>query len=120
MLTDPQVYTVNTVAKSMPRVSSVGSSSQYQMPDNLFSLKITHSSVRRDKKLRQKHLLLFTQRKQVTDPITSITDLDDCTISVQVDRPEVGWTDVEIFQLVDAVKAKLIQAYVTQLYGRES
>lgn len=117
---DPQVYTVNAVAKSMPRIKSEGFSSLYSMPDESFSLQVRHSQLTKAKKLRDKHLLAFTHRKVVTDPITTINDFDTCTVSLQIDRPNVGWTDVEIWHMIDAVKTKLLQALATQLVGRES
>lgn len=119
-LTDPQVYTVSGVDKTMPRISTGQRSATYQTSDQSFKLDVSHRQARVDKKLRLKSFLVFTNRKIVADPLTSVNDFDQASVSVLFDRPEAGWTIAEFDALVQSVKAELTTAYVTQILGQES
>lgn len=119
-LTDPQSITVNAVAKSMPRIVNDGTHSTYQMPDQTFSLDIRHTSLRKDKKLRVKSLVSFSQRAIVPDPLTSVNDYETVTISLQIDRPEAGFTSTQIDQMIAGFKTWCDTNMVAKLFGRES
>lgn len=119
-LADPQTITVNAVAKVMPRVLVGNLSSTFELSDKTFSLAIRHSSQQVAKKARVKSLASFTQRKIVPDPLTAVNDYETVTISIQVDRPEVGFTTAEIDQMSAGFKTWLSTALLTQLLGRES
>lgn len=120
MLTDPQSITVNAVAKSMPRLISGNLASTYVKDDSTFSLKISHNQFNRDKKRRIKSLVQFSQRAVVADPLTSVNDFEDVTISFQIDRPEAGFTATQIGQMVAGLQTWLDATMVGKLYGRES
>lgn len=117
---DPQSITVNAVAKSMPRILNEGTHSLYQMSDQTFSLDIRHRTVRRDKKLRVISLVAFTQRKVVADPLTAINDYEILTESVQIDRPEAGFTSTEVDQQWTGFKTWFDTTALGKIYGRES
>lgn len=119
-LADPQVITVNAVAKSMPRIPQQSPETLYQMNDLTFSLKIKHTPFKQDKKSRIKSLVTFIQRAVVADPLTSVNDYETVAISVQIDRPEVGFTSTQIDQMVAGFKTWLDTTMVGKLYGRES
>lgn len=119
-LADPQTITVNAVAKVMPRIVSTGTSSQYELADKTFGLSIKHNSFKQDKKSRIKSLAAFTQRAVVPDPLTTINDYETVTVSVQIDRPEAGFTQTQIDQMVTGFKTWLDSTMVGKLFGRES
>jgi hypothetical protein len=120
MLTDPQTITVNSVAKAMPKVLTEGQHAFYQLADQTFSLDIRHTSRRVDKKARVRSLVTFTQRAVVADPLTSVNDFENVAVSVQIDRPEAGFTSTQIQQMVTGFQAWLTSTIVDKLYGRES
>lgn len=120
MLADPQSITVNSVAKSMPKVQSDGQHSIYSMADQSFQLDIRHTNRKVDKKDRVRSLVTFTQTAAVTDPITSVVDSDFLAFSVQIDRPVFGFTSLQVQQLVAGFNAWLTSTNVDKLYGRES
>lgn len=120
MFSDPQSITVNAVAKSMPRIQQDGQSSLYQMSDQTFSLALRHTAIKKSGKNRIKSLASFTQRAVVPDPLTSVNDFETVTISLQIDRPEAGFTATQIDQMVAGFKTWLDTTNVGKLYGRES
>lgn len=117
---DPQSITVNAVAKVMPRIVNDGTHSIYQMNDQTFSLDIRHTSLKKDKKSRVKSLVTFSQRAIVPDPLTAANDYETVNVSIQVDRPEAGFTSTQIDQMIAGFKTWLTTTAVGQLYGRES
>jgi hypothetical protein len=119
-LTDPEVITVNAVAKSMPRILSNGQQSTYQMSDQTFSLNIKHTPFKSGGKSRVKSLAAFTQRAIVADPLTAVNDYENVTVSFQIDRPDAGFTATQVDQMVAGLKTWLDTTMVTKLYGRES
>lgn len=120
-LIDPQIITVNSVAKSMPKIpGGAGTSTLYQINDMTFGLLVKHTSFKQDKKSRIKSLAQFTQRAVVADPLTAVNDYETVTISFQIDRPEVGFTATQVDQMVAGLKTWLDTTMVTKLYGRES
>jgi len=119
-LADPQSITVNAVAKSMPRITSSGQNSTYQMGDQTFGLNVKHTPFSKDKKSRVKSLASFTQRKVVADPLTAVNDYENLIISVQIDRPLAGFTSTEVDQMVTGFKSWLDSTMVGKLYGQES
>jgi hypothetical protein len=120
MITDPQVITVNAVAQSMPRILSEGSHSTYQKSDLTYGLDVRHRAVSRDKKKRVVSLVTFSQRKIVADPLTSVNDYESISWSVQLDRPEVGFSSTECDQMWAGLKAWYDTTMVGKIFGRES
>lgn len=119
-LTDPQSITVNAVAKSMPRLSNDGMHTIYQMDDQTFTLDIQHFSTAANKKSRVRSLVKFIQRAIVADPLTAVNDYDFVTVSLQIERPEFGFTATQIDQMVAGFKTWLDTTMVGKLYGRQS
>lgn len=118
--TDPQSITVNAVAQSMPLVSRESLSAFYANSDQSFGLSIRHTPFRKDRKARVRSLVVFTQRKVVPDALTSVNDYETCPVSIQIDRPEAGFSSTEIDYLVQGLKGFLTTANVTKIVGRES
>jgi hypothetical protein len=120
MLSDPQTITVNAVAQVMPRIINESLHSQYVLSDGTYSLDIRHRSKRVDKKIRVVSLVAFNHRKVVTDPLTSVNDYDNALWSVQLDRPEVGFTNTELINDVTGLKTWLDSTMIGKLIGKES
>lgn len=120
MLSDTQTITVNAVAQAMPRLPPDGPTTVYQKSDQTFSLSIRHTSLVVKGKRRLKHFVSFMQRAIVPDPLTSVNDYETCSISIQIDRPEAGFTATQIDQMVAGFKTWLDTTTVTKLYGREA
>lgn len=116
MFTDPQVVTVNAVAQSLPRILTDGTKAIYQKSDETFKLTISHQTS--NKRIRS--MARIDQRAIVADPLTSENDYETLAFYVVVDRPEVGFSDTVVNQLVSGLKTWLDSTAVTKLYGRES
>jgi len=120
VIVDPQVVTVNTVAQSMPRLAMPGDTgSTFQKADLTWTLNIRHRTVIRDKKRRVVSLALLTQRKVVADPLTAVNDYETLGTSLQIDRPEIGFTSTEVDQQWTGFKTWADSTMIGKLYGRE-
>jgi len=125
MFVDPQVVTINSVAKSMALVNSEGTKRTYQTNDKSFTLIVSHqSSVNnaKSKGLRQRvrTLIRLEQRATVADPLSAENDYDEMTIQMVIDRPEAGFTAQQLQYLVAGFEGWLDSTAVTKLFGRES
>jgi hypothetical protein len=116
MFTDPEVVTVNAVAKSMPRVSSKDNSSIYQLADGTFKLTLSHTPT----KDRIRSMGRIDQRKVVADPLTSVNDYETLSFYFVIDRPIYGFSSTEVEQLVAGLKTWLDNTAIDKLYGLES
>lgn len=116
MFTDPQVVTVNAVAKSMPRITVSGLSAIYQISDESFKLSLSHQ--KSNKRIRS--MARIDQRAVVADPLTSENDYETLTFYVVLDRPEVGFSLTQVDQLIAGLKAWLDSTAIARLYGQES
>jgi archaellum component FlaG (FlaF/FlaG flagellin family) len=116
MFADPQVVTVNAVAKSMPRVKTDGLSAIYQMSDETFKLTLSHQ--KSNKRIRS--MARIDQRAIVADPLTSENDYETLSFYVVIDRPEVAFSSTTVDQLVTGFKTWLDSTNVGKLYGQES
>jgi len=117
MFTDPQSVTVNTVAKSMPKIRSDGTSSVYRSADGLFELTVSHQVSRG----RVRSLVKISQRAIVPDPLTSANDYETLIFQMVCDRPEVGFDATTIGYLITGITAWINTAGVVgKLFGQES
>lgn len=115
-LTDPQSVTVNAVAQSMPRVEVGTKKAAYITNDENFRLDVSHS----DSGNRVRSLVKVTQRKVVTDPLSSENDYDTSSLQIVLDRPKVGFSLAELEHLRTGVLAWYTTAKFAQLFGQES
>lgn len=116
MFTDPQVVTINAVAQSMPRIKVDGLSAIYAKNDETVKLTISHQ--KSNKRLRS--MARIDQRAIVTDPLTSVNDYETLTFYLVIDRPEVGFSAVQVEQLIAGLKTWLDSTTIGKLYGQES
>lgn len=117
MLTDPQVVTVNAVAKSMARilVDSKGKTT-YVNADGTFTLTVSHTLSGQ----RVRSLVRIDQKAIVADPLTAANDYETLSFYFVIDRPEVGFSSTQVDQLVAGLKTWLDTTMVGKLYGREA
>lgn len=113
--TDPQSITVNSVAQSMPRVSTDGTQSLYSSADESFKMRISHQ----DAKGRTRRMVRVDQRVVAADPLTSVNEYKTLGVYLVVDEPEYGFTDTEIDYVVQALKTWLTSPNVAKLCGSE-
>jgi len=116
MFTDPQVVTVNAVAKSMPRISTGGTKSTYQINDLSFTLNLSHTTA----KDRIRSMARIDQRAIVPDPLTAVNDYETLSVYLVIDRPLAGFTSTQVNQLITGFKTWLDTTVVDKLYGSES
>jgi hypothetical protein len=116
MFADPLTVTINSVAKTLARVSTNGQSSIYQTSDGLFKLTISHQ-VSKD---RVRSVVRIDQKKIATDPLTSEQDWATLTDYHVKDRPIVGFTTAEVQQLNAGLTSFVDNAVITKLVGGES
>lgn len=116
MLADPQSITINSVAKSLARVSTNGTSSIYQTADGLFKLTVSHQQT----KDKVRSMVRLDQKKIATDPLSSEQDWATVTEYRVYERPIVGFSDTEI-QYINAGLSSLIDAtLISKLVGGQS
>lgn len=116
-LSDPQVVTVNSVAQSMPRILSSGTSAKYQKADESFALNISHTKTK-DRRIRS--MARIDQRAIVADPLTAANDFELLSFYCVVDRPDYGFTQAQLEQLVAGFKTWLDNTMIGKLFGQES
>jgi hypothetical protein len=116
MFADPQTVTVNAVAKVMPRISTGGTKSTYQLNDLTFTLNISHTQV----KDRIRSMARSDQRAVVPDPLTAVNDYETLSFYVVLDRPLAGFTSTQCEQLITGFKTWLDATVIGKLYGSES
>jgi hypothetical protein len=116
MFADPQVVTVNAVAQSMPRITSTGKSAVYQKADGTFQLTISHS----ESKGRIRSMGRIDQKAVVADPLTAVNDYETLSFYFVFDRPDFGFSQTQVDQLIAGLKTWLDTTASGKLFGRES
>jgi hypothetical protein len=121
MFSDPISITVNAVAKSMPRLSTVTAgnkvTTEYGTADGLYSLTISHQ---RNADGRIRSLVKFTQKATVTNPLDSTNDYDTESTQIVIDRPAFGFSATQCDYNWAGLKTYLDTAAITKLFGGES
>jgi len=116
---DPQSVTVNSVAQSMPRVSTGTNESSYRKDDGSYRMTVRHSY---GKRVRTN--IRLDNVKLAADPFTPAINKEiNVNVGLTIDRPVAGFSNTEIKYVVDALVAYLQAssgAKVTQLLGGES
>jgi hypothetical protein len=117
MFSDPQSVTINSVAKSMPRVENNGKKSIYSMADGTFKLSISHQPTGNG---RIRSNVRIDQLAVVPDPLTSVNDYETLSYYVVVDRPSAGFTSAQVGYLIAGLNAWLDSTAVGKIFGLES
>jgi hypothetical protein len=113
--TDPQSVTVNSVAKSLPRVKTAESRSEYAIADGTLKLTISHQ----DLKNRFRRMARIDQRVVATDPLSSESEYKNLGVYCVIDQPEYGFSTAEIDYIVQALADWLTTANVEKLLGNQ-
>jgi hypothetical protein len=116
MFTDPQSVTVNSVAKSMPRVANGVSDATYRTADGIFQMRISHQT----SKGRLRHMVRLDNTVIAADPLTSENSSQKAGIYLVVDEPSFGFADADLDNLIDAVVGWLTSGNIAKLLGGES
>lgn len=116
---DPQSVTINSVAQTLPRVSSGSNSGVFRKDDTTVELSVSHQYGKRSRRT-----VRLNHKKIAADPLLSGTNVQySMSAYIVVDMPPVGYTVAEAKQIVDALTAYLTAssgARTTQLLGGES
>jgi len=116
---DPQSLTINSVANSLPRISSGPNSGTFSKDDGTVKLTVSHQY---GKRTRRQVRVDF--RKVAADPLaTGYNKEYSMSTYFVIDHPPVGFTNTEAKQIVDALTAYLAAstgANVTKLLGGEN
>lgn len=116
---DPQTITINTVANTLPRVTTNGSSSTYSKDDGNVKLALNSSYGKRVRRQAR-----VDHRKTAADPLFPSQNAPySMSAYIVADVPVTGFTIVEQKQIVDALVAWLSAtsgANTTKLLGGES
>jgi hypothetical protein len=96
MLADPQVLTVDSVAKSMPRISTEAQQSLYSTADEEVKMRISHQ----ESKGRTRHMIRADLRVIAANPLTSVNEYKTLGVYLVVDEPEYGFSDDAIKDLI--------------------
>lgn len=115
---DPQSVTINSVAQSLPRVSSGKDTGTFRKDDSTVQLTVSHTYGRRTRRL-----IKIDHSKIAPDVFTSDNVKYNMSVHLVVDAPPTGYTVAEQKQIVDALTAYLTAssgARATQLLGGEN
>jgi hypothetical protein len=117
-LADPQSVTIGS-AFSLPRTTTDKSSAVYTSSDSSASLFVSHTLA----KGRRRSYVQIKRRKISTDVLTDVKSFISAGVSVVIDRPEVGFTEAELIELVAGITGWLTagtNANTKKVLGLES
>jgi len=122
MFTDPLSLTINGVASSLPRISQETAkgtiTSLYQNSDETLKVTISHQKTGAG---RIRSVVRVDQRKIVTSPLdSSSSDYDTLSCYTVFERPEYGFSQLEMQYLETALEGLIDNTAIGKLYGRES
>lgn len=104
-LPDPQSITLSA-AVSLPRVQTDPMASMYMAADKTAQLQVRQATP----KNRRRTYLQLSRRKISTDVLTDVKSYISASISVSIDRPEVGFTESELIELVTGITTWLTES----------
>lgn len=112
---DPQSITVNAIAKTLNKVKSEGSRTEYATDDEVFKMIISHQ----ESKNRTRRMVRVDQRVVAADPLTSVNEYKTLGFYFVIDEPEFGFSDTEIDYLVQALKTWASSANILKVLGNQ-
>lgn len=116
MFTDPQTVTINSIAKSMPKIKVGTTDATYRTADETFQLRISHQST----KSRTRRMVRIDQTVIAADPLTSVNTSQTAGVYLVIDEPKFGFDDATLDYLVDGLVAWLTAGNIAKLLGSES
>jgi predicted Zn-dependent peptidase len=116
MFADPQSVTINSVAVSLPRISSGDQEATYRSADEIVQMRISHQ----DTKGRKRRMVRLDKTVIAADPLTAENASQKAGIYLVVDEPKFGFADADLDYLVDALIAWLTSGNIAKLLGGEA
>jgi len=99
MFADPQSVTYNSVAKSLIRVKTAETRSEYKTADDEFTFVISHQQ----SGTRTRRMIRLDRTVIAADPLTATNASKRLGAYIVIDEPDFGFTDTEIGYLVAAL-----------------
>lgn len=115
MFTDPQSVTIDSVAKSLPRVTTGETKSVYSYADKSYVLTISHQNT----KSRARRMVRLDHRAIVADPLTAVNDYENLGVYIVIDEPEYGFSDGTVEDVVNGLIGFLTAANIAKVLGDE-
>lgn len=119
MLADPQSVTINSVAVSLPRISSGQNSGTFVSNDGTVKEVVSHTYGRRNRRMFR-----LDHSKVAPDPLISSTNIvHSMGAYLVVDTPVTGYTVAEQKQVIDGLIAQLSASsgsLITKFLGGEN
>jgi hypothetical protein len=117
MFSDPQSVTLNSVAQSLPKIEVGARKGVYRKSDSTLQLTISHTPAQK----RVRSMYRLDQFAVVTDPISNENDQEFAGAYLVIDRPNFGFSQTQIEQLVACLTAAVNTAGVVgKLFAGES
>lgn len=108
MLTTPQSITIDTVSTDLHKVIDDGLASTYKSADGNLEFKVSHQINSK----RARRMVRLDQTTIAADPLTAINASQKAGVYLVIDEPIFGFTNAEMEDLVDALKAWLSSANI--------
>lgn len=118
MFADPQTITINAGARTAPRVLTGSEVGRFVSPEQDAIIEVEHLN-----KGRRRSVVRLVEKKLATDPLTSINSQVNQSISLSINRPNVGFTEAEVLVTVKALLTWLsagTDANLKKLIGGEN
>lgn len=116
MFADPQSVTVNTVAKSMPKIKQGATDATYRTADETFQLRISHQTT----KSRTRRMVRLDQTVIAADPLSAVNTSQSAGVYLVIDEPKFGFDDATLDYMVDALVGWLTAGNIAKLLGSET
>lgn len=114
---DPQTVTINSVAKTLPRVSTSNLQSQYRTADEAYTLDISHQETKAG---RTRRMARVTSRVVAADPLTAQNEYKEASVYIVIDEPEYGFDDTALGYLITGLKDWIVAGTnASKLLGSE-
>jgi predicted Zn-dependent peptidase len=107
-LATPQSITIDAVATDLNRIDGEGQWSLYASDDGTLSLKVSHQK----SKSRTRRMVRLDQTVIAADPLTAENSYEKVGVYIVIDEPAYGFSDAEIEDIVDGLKAWLTSANI--------
>lgn len=117
MFADPQSITVNSVAKTLPRIAVGNAESTYRSADDVWQMRISHQT----SKGRKRRMVRIDQTVIAADPLTAENKSQRAGVYIVVDEPDFGFDDTNLGYIITALKDWIVAGTNSaKLLGGES
>lgn len=108
MLSSPQTLTIDSVASDYHRIIDEKNSSIYAVSNGTLQFKVSHQ----ESKTRTRRMARLDKTVVASDPLTAENAYQKAGVYFVIDEPTFGFSDVEIEDLVEALKTWLSSANI--------